>query len=362
MSGPPPLATANRAPFGVLPDGRPVEAVTLSNANGMTARVIAWGATLQALWVPDRHGDPADVVLGCDDLAGYLAQPHYFGASIGRFANRIAGAQFNLDDRHYPLAPNDPPNTLHGGVAGFDRRLWAIAAIDSGPVASVTLTYASPDGEEGFPGRLLTTVTYRLDAANCLTIEMRAETDAPTIVNLTHHSYFNLAGDAEEQSALEHLLTIPAMHYLPVDAALIPTGELRAVESSNFDFRTPAPIGLRIDASGDEQLGFGNGCDQTWVFAPDHSGELRCNAMLSDPGSGRWLELWSNQPGMQCYSGNFLDGSFVGKAGRPYRRGDGIALEPQRLPDTPNRPEFGSARLDPGETYCNRIELRFNAY
>ncbi len=353
-----PATSVQRSLFGTLPDGRKVEAVTLTNASGMTARVIAWGAILQELCVPDRHGHCTDVVLGYADLAGYLAEPNYFGATIGRYANRISGGRFTLDGHEYALARNDGPNALHGGIAGFDKRLWTITAVESGPVASVVLSYTSPAGEEGYPGALEVTVKYSLDAANQLTIELGATTNAPTIVSLTHHSYFNLASAA---SALDQVLTIPAEHYTPVDAALIPTGELRPVAGTNFDFRQPTPIGARIGDRDDQQLAYGNGYDHNWVIARSVSHTPRLNARLSDPASGRTMELWSNQPGLQFYSGNFLCGTVIGKAGRAYQRGDGLCLEPQLFPDTPNQPAFGSARLDPGQRSCNRIELRFSA-
>jgi aldose 1-epimerase len=352
-------ADAQREVFGSLPDGREVAAVTLSNSKGMSVRILAYGALVQQLTVPGRNG-PADVVLGYDGIEGYLSAPNYFGVSVGRYANRIAGGRFTLDGTTYQLAQNDGPNALHGGVQGFDKRLWDISDVRSGPAAaSVTLTYRSPDGEEGYPGTLSVSATYTLSEDNELAIDYRATTDKATIVNLTNHAYFNLAGASSGVSVLDSVLTIPADSYTPVDATLIPTGEFRPVEGTAFDFRTPARIGDRIRAGSDEQLRFGRGYDHNWVVSRKPAEAVQLLARLADPGSGRVMEILSNQPGVQFYSGNFLDGTVTGKAGTIYRQGDALCLEPQIFPDTPNKPEFGSARLNPGDTYHNRIVYRF---
>jgi aldose 1-epimerase len=352
-------ATAQQEAFGALPDGRQVEAVVLSNENGMRVRILAYGAIVQELEAPGRDG-ASDVVLGYDGIEGYLEAPNYFGASVGRYANRIGAARFTLDGIEYQLATNDGPNALHGGVAGFDKRLWEVAEVTSGPdAASVTLTLVSPDGEEGYPGTLSVSATYTLGEDNELSIDYQAVTDAPTVINLTNHSYFNLAGASSGVSILDQLLTIPADSYTPVDETLIPTGEFRKVEGTAFDFRSATRIGDRIREGHDEQMRFGRGYDHNWVVTRAPVEGLQLLARMEDPGSGRVMEIHSNQPGIQFYSGNFLDGTVTGKDGTIYRMGDALCLEPQIFPDTPNKPEFGSARLDPGETYSNKIVYRF---
>ena len=353
-------AETHRETFGTLPDGQTVEAIVLTNGNGMRVRILAYGALVQELTVPGRDG-PADVVLGYDGMEGYLKASNYFGASVGRYANRIGAGRFSLGNRTYQLAANDGPNALHGGVQGFDKHLWTIAdtATDADG-ASVTLTYLSPDGEEGYPGTLSVSATYRLTETNELSIEYRATTDAPTIVNLTNHSYFNLAGASAGVSILDQVLTIPADAYTPVDATLIPTGEFRPVAGTAFDFRSPIRIGDRIRDGGDEQLRVGRGYDHNWVVSRRPVEGLQLLARMEDPASRRVMEIYSNQPGIQFYSGNFLDGTVTGKGGTIYRMGDGLCLEPQIFPDTPNKPDFGTAELRPGEVYENRIVYRFS--
>ncbi|OAS13509.1 aldose epimerase family protein [Methylobacterium platani] len=351
---------ARTAPFGTLPDGRAVEEVTLSNG-GLTARVLTWGALLRTLDVPDRAGTPADVVLGYADLAGYLKAPNYFGVSVGRYANRIRDGRFRLDGKDYALARNDGPNALHGGREGFDKRLWTIAGVEQGAAPSVTLRYVSPDGEEGYPGTLTASVTYALDAAGTLTVDYRATTDKPTIVNLTNHSFFNLAGEGSGRTILDHVLTIPAERYTPVDATLIPTGEIAPVAGTPFDFRKPEPIGARIRDGRDPQIPRGRGYDHNFVLTNAPTADAHLVARVEDPASGRVMEVASNQPGVQFYAGNFLDATAVGKSGLSYRQSDALALEPQVFPDTPNQPAFGTARLDPGATYRNLITYRFSA-
>jgi aldose 1-epimerase len=294
-------------------------------------------------------------------MEGYLKAPNYFGASVGRYANRIAKGRFTLDGKTYQLAVNDGPNALHGGLKGFDKQLWTIAKVTSGKdAASVTLTYTSRDGEEGYPGTMQVSATFTLTESNELHVTYRATSDKPTIVNLTNHSYFNLAGQASGISATEAVVTIPAQRYTPVDATLIPTGEIRPVAGTPFDFRTPHRVADRIRDGRAEQLRIGRGYDHNWVVSRAPVQGLQTMAKVEDRGSGRAMEILSNQPGVQFYTGNFLDGTAVGKAGTIYRQGDGLCFEPQVFPDTPNKPEFGSARLDPGATYENRIVYRFS--
>jgi len=349
-----------RTVFGTLPDGRTVEEVTLTNGKGVTARILSWGALLRTLDVPDRAGTPPDVVLGYNDLAGYLAKPKYFGASVGRYANRVRAGRFTLDGQTYALATNDGPNALHGGAAGFDKRLWTITAVTGGTAPSVTLRYVNPDGEEGYPGTLSATATYRLDEANTLTVTYEATTDRPTIVNLTNHSFFNLAGEGAGRSILDHVLTIPAERYTPVDATLIPTGAHLPVAGTPFDFRKPTVIGAHIRAGRDVLIVRGRGYDHNWMVTDAPTADPHPVARVEDPHSGRILEIGSNQPGVQFYAGNFLDATAVGKSGLAYRQSDALALEPELVPDTPNQPAFGSARLDPGQTYRNTITYRFS--
>jgi aldose 1-epimerase len=352
-------ADVRRETFGALADGTPVEAVVLSNSNGVSARVISLGAILQSLVTPDRTGHGDEITLGYDTAAEYLAKPNYFGASIGRYANRIRGGTFTLDGQSHALPKNDGPNHLHGGPSGFDKQVWRITAVSGGPDASVTLTYRSKDGEAGYPGTLDATVTYSLNDRNELKIAYGATTDRPTVVNLTNHTFFNLAGERAATDILDQRLTLHAGRYTPVDPTLIPTGELRPVAGSPFDFRTPAAIGARIRDGRDLQMRLGRGYDHNFVVdgAP---GALRPAARLEDPASGRRMDLLVTAPGLQVYSGNFLDGTTIGRGGRVYRQSDGLCLEPQVFPDSPNQPAFPTARLNPGQTYSNVMVLRFS--
>ncbi len=352
-------ASAERSRFGALADGQAVEVVTLTNARGMRARVLSYGAILQAVEVPDRDGKVADVTLGYSDMRGYLEAPNYFGATVGRYANRIKAGKFTLDGKRYSLALNNKTNALHGGVQGFDKRLWRIVEAKGGTTAHVTLSYTSADGEEGYPGALSVTATYTLNDANELSVDYRATTTRPTIVNITNHSFFNLGGEASQRSIYDAVLTIPAETTTPVDATLIPNGQFRPVAGTPLDFRQPMVIGSRIRDASDLQIVYGQGYDENYVIARDVARTPRLNARVEDPVSGRTMDVLSNQPGVQLYTGNFLDGTAVGKSGHAYRQGDGIALEPQVFPDTPNQPAFGSARLDPGQTYHNQIVYRF---
>jgi len=351
---------AERAEFGRMPDGRVVEAITLTNDTGMTVKVIALGAALQSVIVPDRDGRAADVAIGYPTLDGYLAKPEYFGATVGRVANRIAAGRFELDGRTYQTPVNNGPNALHGGTAGFDKVLWEVIAVEDGEAPSVTLRYVSPDGDQGYPGELTTTATYSLNDANELSVRYEATTDAPTVVNISNHGYWNMAGEGAPAGAMGNLLTIPAEEYTPTDATAIPTGEFRKVEGTVFDFRTPTPVGLRVRDASDEQILFGRGYDHNWVLSRERSAEPRMIARLEDPVSGRVMEIISDQPGLQFYSGNFFDATIVGKSGQIYRMGDAMVLEPQMFPDTPNQPAFGSVRLDPGQTYRNDMVFRFS--
>jgi len=350
----------SRSDFGSLPDGRPVELFSLTNGHGLSLRVMTLGASVQSLLVPDRAGKMADVALGYASLSGYLSKPQYFGATVGRFANRIAAGRFTLDSHSYQLAKNDGPNTLHGGLKGFDKALWAVQAVQGGDTAHVTFSLVSPDGEEGYPGRVSVTATYALSEQNEISVEYRATTDKPTIVNISNHTYFNLAGEGSSDGVMKHLLTLNAQEFTPVDATLIPTGEFRRVAGTDFDFRTPKPIGQDIRDGREPQLLYGKGYDHNWVISHTAAKEPRPVAHVEDPASGRVLDILSDQPGLQFYSGNFLDGSTVGKSGHIYRQGDAFVLEPQQFPDTPNHTSFGSSRLQPGVTYRNRILYRFS--
>jgi len=351
-------ADAKRENFGSMPDGRKVDAVVLSNAHGMTARIIALGASIQSLAAPDRNGKSANIALGYATLADYLGNPQYFGATVGRYANRIAKGKFTLDGHAYSVPVNNGVNSLHGGSKGFDKVLWTVGEVKhDADKASVTLSYVSPDGDMGYPGKLTATVTYTLDEANHLSIDYRATTDKTTIVNLSNHAYWNLSGEGSG-SVMEHRLTIPGEAYLPVDAGSIPTGEIRKVAGTPFDFRQAKPIGRDIRTN-DVQLLNGHGYDHNWVISKDEAPALRVVARVEDPASGRVLTLKSSKPGLQFYSGNFLDGTTVGTGGHVYRQGDAFVLEPQLYPDTPNQASFGSARLEPGHEYRNLIVYEF---
>jgi aldose 1-epimerase len=352
-------ADATRAPFGKLPDGQAVEAVTLTNRNGMQARIISYGASIQSLLVRDRHEALADIALGNATIQGYLDQPAFMGATVGRVANRIAKGRFALDGKTYQVPANNGPNALHGGPKGWDKVNWKIVEVKDGPSASVTLRYVSPDGEMGFPGTVTATATYALDENDTLSVEYKATTDKTTVVNMSNHAYWNLSGEGSG-SVMDHLLTIPAETYSPVDETLIPTGEFRPVQGTVFDFRKPTPIGDRVRDASDQQIVYGRGYDHNWVVAREASREPRLLARVEDPKSGRIMKILSNQPGIQFYSGNFLDGTTFGKARQIYREGDAIVLEPQMFPDTLNRPEFGSVKLEPGQTYRNIIIWQFS--
>lgn len=350
-------ASAMRTLFGTTSEGQCVEAITLVNG-GLRVRIITYGAAIQAMIVPDRDGEAADVTLGYATLEGYLGGSEYFGATVGRVANRIAGGTFVLDGVTYWTPVNNGPNALHGGTKGFDKVVWDVLSVDDG-AAAVTMQYVSPDGDQGYPGTLDVRATYTLQP-DALVVEYAATTDRPTVVNLSNHAYWNLAGEGSAEGAMGHLLTIPAESYLPTDATAIPTGLFEPVEGTPFDFRKAKAAGDRVRTASDEQIRFGKGYDHNWVVARDLAAEPRLMARVEDPRSGRVLEVLSNQPGVQFYSGNFFDATIAGKSGRLYRQGDAVVLEPQMFPDTPNQPAFGSVRLDPGETYRNIILFRFS--
>ncbi len=350
--------TIDRVPFGTMPDGTVVERVTLRCADGFEAAVLPFGAALQSLKTPDRNRHCDDIILGHDDFDGYLTQRKFFGATIGRYANRIAGARFVLDGAIVNLDANNGPNALHGGLQGFDRKLWNIVELRDSPAPTLVLARSSPHGEEGYPGELETRVTYRVSGAMELSVTYEATTDRPTVVNLTNHSFFNLDGARSATQILDHRLTIAADRFLAIDSTAIPLHEPpRPVGGTPFDFREAAAIGSRIRIN-DEQLSLGRGYDHTYCLPPASGARLA--ARLEAPRSGRVMELFTDQPGLQFYSGNFLDGTTAGKGDRLYRQSDALCLEPHAWPDTPNRPDFPSVRLDPGQTYRRTIVYRFS--
>ncbi len=351
-------ATAERVTAGVLRDGTAVEAVELRSATGVSARVLTYGATLQSLIAPDRDGRTADVVLGFETPAEYADNQTFLGATIGRFANRIAKGRFTIDGQSYQLPLNNGANTLHGGGQGFDRSVWSIASIKSGPQAAVTLKLTSPDGASGYPGEVTASVTYALDDLGALTITFDATTTKPTILNLTNHALFNMAGAGASQGAMENRLTMPASTYTPVDDTLIPTGELRAVKGTVFDFTAGRVFSASLRDGKDEQIRIGRGYDHNFAIDAGLTDKPKLLARLEDPASGRAMDVLSTEPGLQLYTGNFLDGTLVGKGGHIYRMGDGIALEPQKFPDAPNQPSFVSARVDPGKPYRHVMVLK----
>jgi aldose 1-epimerase len=341
-----------RTTFGMLANGTAVAAVELTNSKGIKARVIAYGATLQSLEAPDRKGRLDTITLGYDTITDYEQQPPILGATVGRYANRIAGGRFALDGHSYQLALNNGNNSLHGGTIGFDKHLWSIVAVTSGPQAvSVSLQRISLDGEEGYPGNLNVRVTYTLTEANELIVSYLATTDKPTIVNLTNHALFNLAGVASGRSAMDSTLQIEADAYTPVDATLIPTGEIKPVAGSALDFRKAVTIATRMRDARDTQILFGRGIDHNFVLRGGVVAKPRLACTLVDRVSGRGMRVLTTEPGLQVYTGNFLDGTVQGHSGQLMRQGDGIALETQKFPDSPNRPTFPSARLEPGQSY-----------
>lgn len=354
-----PAVSFEKSAYGTTPDGEPVDMYSLKNAQGMQVDVITYGGIITNWTAPDKDSVYENVVLGYDSLSQYIASNPYFGALIGRFGNRIAKGKFSIDGKEYSLATNDGPNHLHGGVKGYDKVVWMAAepVVDSNAV-SLKLSYLSKDMEEGYPGNLTIDVTYTLNADNSLDVLYEATTDKATIVNLTQHSYFNLTGDFTT-TILDHEIVLNADHFLPVDATLIPTGELTEVTGTPFDFRSPKTIGKEIGAEHD-QLTKGLGYDHCWVLNSQDVGD-RLVASAHDPVSGRLLEIWSNEPAIQFYSGNFLDGTLPMKGGEgTYANRTGFCLETQHYPDSPNKPDFPTVRLDPGDKYVSYTSFKFS--
>jgi aldose 1-epimerase len=345
-----------RAPWGATPAGDTVWQYTLVNRRGMTVRAITLGAIITNVVVPDRDKKLDDVVLGMTDVQGYLTKSPYFGALVGRYANRIARGRFTLDGKTYTLATNNGPNALHGGVVGFDKRIWTASAVQNDSGVGVAFSLMSADGDQGYPGALRVTARYLLTDDDRIVVDYRAVTSKPTVVNLTQHSYFNLAG-AKREDVLGNVLTMDADRYVPVDSTLIPTGELASVDGTPFDFRKPTAIGARIDAN-DKQLRIGHGYDHSFVVRRSGPGLVHA-AQVYEPITGRTLDVWTTEPAVQVYTSNFLDGTVTGKDGRKYPFRGAVCLETTHFPDTPNHPSFPSATLRPGEVFTSRTIFAF---
>lgn len=343
--------------FGMTADGEAVKLYTLTNSNGLKAKIMTYGGIVVSLEVPDRNGKLADVVLGYETLDGYVRNNPYFGAIVGRYANRIANAEFTLDGTTYKLAKNNGNNHLHGGIKGFDKVVWFAASFKEEDAVGLKLTYLSKDGEEGYPGNLICSVTYTLTNDNELKISFDALMDKPTVVNLSHHSYFNLAGQGNGD-ILDHRLMINADTFTPVDAGLIPTGELRSVKGTPMDFTKPTAIGARINED-DRQIKYGGGYDHNWVLNKTDD-ELALAVRVYEPSSGRVMEVYTTEPGVQFYAGNFLDGSITGKDNKIYKHRYGFCLEPQHFPDSPNKPNFPSVVLRPDQRYTHITVYKFS--
>jgi aldose 1-epimerase len=350
------MPNVRQAPFGQTATGQKVDVFTLTNKNRLEAKIITFGGAIISLKVPDRTGKLENIVLGFDTLAPYLAGVPYFGAVIGRYGNRIANGKFTIGKTSYQLPLNDGPNSLHGGFKGFDKVVWQAAPFEDKKGPGLRLTYVSPDGDAGYPGKLTVHVTYHLTADNALSIDYQATTTKTTPVNLTNHSYFNLSGNSET-SILDQKLTIKADTFTPVSNVLIPTGELKLVTDTPFDFRKATAIGARIEAN-DEQLNFGRGYDHNWVLVKPKAGAMTVAAILSDPASGREMEIRTTEPGLQFYSGNFLDGKAAG-TGTVFKHRTGLCLETQHFPDSPNHANFPSTLLKPGQHYSSHTVLVF---
>lgn len=344
--------------FGKTQQGEAVDLYTLTNANGTEAKITNYGGIVVSLKVPDKNGKIEDVVLGFDSLSGYLQGHPFFGAIVGRYGNRIAKGKFTLDGQEYTLATNNGPNHLHGGIEGFDKKVWKAEEVKTDSAAGLRLTYQSQDMEEGYPGTLDVEVVYTLRNDDALAIDYKATTDKKTIVNLTNHSYFNLTGNAK-RDILDHVVMINASHFIPVDSTLIPLGEIRSVEGTPFDFEQPTRVGERIDHTDNRQIAFGGGYDHCWVLDKEGKG-INLAATVYEPESGRFMEVLTTEPGVQFYTGNFLDGSLTGKGGVAYKKRYGLCLETEHYPDTPNQPDFPSVELNPGETYQTTTVYKFS--
>lgn len=351
-----PMVTIEKEAYGTTPEGEVVDLFRMQNENGMEISVITYGGIITSWTAPDRNGNYQDINLGYTSLDQYIESNPYFGAIIGRYGNRIAGGKFSLDGTDYTLATNDGSNHLHGGLKGFDKVVWSAEAQPGEGQASLKLSYTSADMEEGYPGELTVVVTYTLTNDNSLVVDYQAETTRPTIVNLTQHAYFNLSGDFS-RTILDHEIQIQANEYLPVDETLIPTGELAPVGGTPFDFRIAKAIGKEIEEE-DDQLIKGKGYDHCWVLTGTGNRKV---ASAYHPASGRYLEVFSNEPAIQFYSGNFLDGTLPAKGGGTYGHRTGFCLETQHYPDSPNQPAFPSVRLNPGETYSSQTTFKLSA-
>ncbi len=349
--------SVDRETWGYLSDGRPVSLYTLENARDVTVQISNYGGTLVSVQWPDANGRIADVLLGYYDLEGFLENNPYFGGIIGRYANRIDEGMFTLNGQRYTLATNDGPNHLHGGEQGFDKRVWDTEPITGRDSVGVRLRYVSPDMEEGYPGELTNEVTYTLNNRNELRLEYAATTTEPTIVNLTNHPYWNLAGQGNGK-VLDHRMMINANQFTPIDSTLIPSGEIRDVAGTPFDFREPTAIGARINQE-TSQLRYGNGYDHNWVLNKSEPGVLTLACRVSEHNTGRVLEIYTTEPGLQFYSGNFLDGSITGKNNEVYEYREALVLEAQHFPDSPNHPDFPSTVLEPGEHYTQTTIYKF---
>ncbi|MBN1154441.1 galactose mutarotase [candidate division KSB1 bacterium] len=345
-----------KQPFGVTNENVAVDLYTLTNNNGMTVKITNYGGIVTSIIVPDEDGNLSDVVLGHDNVEAYVKVNPYFGCIVGRYGNRIAKGKFKLNNKTFTLATNDGPNHLHGGLKGFDKVVWTAQEVKTDSTVGLELSYLSEDGEEGYPGNLTVKVIYTLTNDNTLQIDYEATTDQPTIVNLTNHSYFNLK-DAGATPILDHELMLDADYITPVDKTLIPTGELRPVSGTPFDFTTSTPIGARIDAE-DQQIKFGLGYDHNFVIN-GADGTLKLVGKLTEPTTGRVMEVYTTEPGIQFYSGNFLDGTITGKNGTVYKHRHGLCLETQHFPDSPNQPKFSSTVLNPGELYKTTTVYKF---
>jgi aldose 1-epimerase len=350
--------SVSESTFGTLPDGTEISLFTITNTNGVEAKIMTYGGIVTSLKAPDKNGEFANVVLGFDSLEPYIENggSPYFGALIGRFGNRIAEGKFTIDGETYQLEKNDGPNHLHGGYQGFDKKVWTAKPFESDTGAGVEMSLLSPDGDQGYPGNLNVTATYTLTNENALEVQFTATTDKATPVNLTQHSYFNLA--PRQGTILDHRMMIDASHFTPVNDTLIPTGEIRPVDGTPFDFNEPTPIGARINEE-NQQLEFGLGYDHNWVLDKSEPGAYELAARVVEPDSGRVLEVYTEEPAIQFYSGNFLDGSLKGR-GISYEYRTGFCLEPQHFPDSPNQPNFPNTILRPGETYSTKMSYTFS--